>query len=480
MLSLSPKPKLLKIAADIDIKSCRSLNVGFTDVYGQCFDNIFRSTLSLNSAAMAQLRHLVVMRIAQPASKRKTARVSSEYGIELNVDSIYKLMDKLNDKAIAQIKQAVYQHTTQVLEQKKETIDILFYDLTTISFETCSQDELRDFGFSKDGKHQHVQIMLAVSVTKNGLLVDYQEFPGNCYEGHTLLPVINSMKLRYDIDKIVLVADAALMNKINLQELTEKNIQYVIAARIKNVKNDIKDKILDITAYKKLYTIHDDQGVTQDDIQTQIIALPTGDSLVAYHSSKRARKDAHDREKDIEKIKKYIHSTAKSKLTSRLKKPYVKVDKSCKIEIDVEKLELQIKYDGFFALQTNVDHIDPKELLSTYRGLWQVEQTFRIAKSHLEIRPVFHYNPRRVKAHFALCYMALSLIRYVDFALRNHGLVFPCEQLYILLDRMRVVEIKNTKDERYELLEDPPPELPHVYHALKLTWRKKFSHKPQL
>ncbi|MCD8543109.1 MAG: transposase [Gammaproteobacteria bacterium] len=222
LLSHSPKPKLLKIAADIDLKSCRSLNVGFTDVYGQCFDNVFHSTLPLKPAAMAQLRDLVVMRIAQPASKRKTAQLSSGYGIESKVDSIYKLMDKLNDKIITQIKQAVYQHTAQALEQKKETIDILFYDLTTISFETSSQDELRDFGFSKDGKHQHVKIMLAVSVTKNGLLVDYQEFPGNCYEGHTLLPVINNMKLRYEIDKIVLVADAALMNKINLQELTQK------------------------------------------------------------------------------------------------------------------------------------------------------------------------------------------------------------------------------------------------------------------
>lgn len=146
LLYHSPKPKLLKIAADIDLKSCRSLNVGFTDVYGQCFDNVFQSTLPLKPAAMAQLRDLVVMRIAQPASKRKTAQLSSEYGIESKVDSIYKLMDKLNDKIITQIKQAVYQHTTQALEQKKETIDILFYDLTTISFETSSQDELRDFG----------------------------------------------------------------------------------------------------------------------------------------------------------------------------------------------------------------------------------------------------------------------------------------------------------------------------------------------
>ena len=158
--------------------------------------------------------------------------ISREYGIEFNVDSIYKLMDQLTENTIIQAKKIIHNHSTELLTAKKETVDVMFYDLTTVYFETNSQDVLRDFGFSKDGKCQHVQIMLAVIVTKYGLPMDYEEFPGNCYEGHTLIPVIEKIKTRYDIDQTVLVADAALMNKINLSALTEKKINYVIAARV--------------------------------------------------------------------------------------------------------------------------------------------------------------------------------------------------------------------------------------------------------
>ena len=111
----------------------------------------------------------------------------------------------------------------------------MFYDLTTGYFEIILK--IRWVWIFKDGKCQHVQIMLAVIVTKHGLPIDYQEFPGNCYEGHTLIPVIEKLKERYNIHQTVLVADAALMNNINLSTLTEKKIHYVIAARIKNTKN---------------------------------------------------------------------------------------------------------------------------------------------------------------------------------------------------------------------------------------------------
>lgn len=103
--------------------------------------------------------------------------------------------------------------------------------------------------------------------------MDYQEFPGNCYEGHTLLPVVNKIKLRYKIEQIILVADAALMNKINLQHLTEQNIKYVIAARIKNTKKAIKQEILDLNSYQKVTTISNSNGEIEDDIKSKTIAL---------------------------------------------------------------------------------------------------------------------------------------------------------------------------------------------------------------
>lgn len=468
LINISPKLSVLKIISPRDIKQCFSMNTGFIDVYGKIFDEIF-SKLNLKSHELKKLHDLIVMRIASPASKRKTAMISRDYGIDCNIDSIYKLMDQLTESTIIQAKKIIYNHSTELLIAHKEKVDVIFYDLTTIYFETNSQDALRDFGFSKDGKCQHVQIMLAVIVTKHGLPINYEEFPGNYYEGHTLIPVIEKIKKRYDIDQAVLVADAALMNKINLSVLTEKKINYVIAARVKNTKEDIKKNILDQTEYQKIYSTKDDLILSKE------IKLSTGDMLIAYYSSKRARKDEYEREKAIDKIKKYLNSTAKSQLTSRLKKPYVKITKAAKLEIDLDKLNQEKQFDGFFGIQTNLEKINAKEILNTYRGLWQVEQTFRIAKSNLQIRPVFHYNTDRIRAHFLICYMSLALIRYVEFELQKNNLHYPVDQLHFLLNQMRVTKVHHADNNTYVLLEEAPSELVSIYKALKIRWRKKFS-----
>lgn len=470
----NPKAKILKLSSPGDLEMCISFNIGFSDVYGKAFSEAF-SALNLKPLFLSQCKDLILMRIAAPASKRKTVQLAKEYGIQNSLDCIYKLMDRISIPLIEQIKQTVYQHTFNLLAKQKESIDLVFYDLTTLYFETNTQDEIRNFGFSKDGKHQHVQIMLAVAVTKEGLPIDYQEFPGNTYEGHTLVPILNKMKEKYQINQIVLVADAALMNKVNLSELDEKNIKYVIAAKIKNEKKDIKASILDTTSYQTISSLSNRQNASSDIIKAKCISLES-DLLIAYHSTKRSRKDEHDREKDIEKIKYHLESTGKSKLTTRLRKPYVKVSKNCRIEIDFEKLEKEKQWDGLFGLRTNIKDADPSQLLSSYRGLWQVEQTFRIAKNNLEIRPVFHYSPRRIRAHLAICYMALALVRYVEFGLRRQNFDLPVDQLHLLLDKVRKVQLKDGKGQSFELLEDPPEQAIFIYRALNIPWHKKFTH----
>ena len=469
----APKARTLKITSDLDIKSCRSLNTGFSDVYGSSFDKIF-SELDLNTKEKDKLRSLVTMRIASPASKLKTTKLSPEYNIDLKVDSIYRLMDKLTDDAINEIKKTIFDNTKKILTKKNESIDVLFYDLTTVYFETSKQDEIRNFGFSKDGKHQHVQIMLAAIVTKSGLPIDYQEFTGNCYEGHTLIPVLDEIKKNYSIDKVVLVADAALMNKINLDTLNERGIKYIISARIKNSKKDIKEEILNKGTYLSI------KNTLEDDLRAKIIKLDDENILVAYHSAVRARKDGHDREKNIEKIKKYLESTGKNKLTNILKKSYIKIKKDSVIEIDLGKLEKEKMYDGYFGMRTNIKNANPLDILSSYRGLWQIEQTFRVAKTNLEIRPVFHYNANRIKAHFIICYMALALIRYVEFNLRNNSCYIPCEEMHMMLNKMRKTEIIDSNDILFELSESPPNELIPIYKALKIKWPKKVFSRPNL
>ncbi len=472
MLVAQPVVKLLKIRSEVDIKNCKSYNVGFYDVYGYYFDKIF-NTIELKEEDVKKLKELIILRVANPCSKRKTASISLDYGIECTVNNIYRLMDKLTDHHIKKIKEIIYTRTQALMLEYKREVNILFYDLTTIYFETNTQDELREFGFSKDGKHMHVQIMLAAIVTNDGLPIDYQEFIGNTYEGHTLIPVINNLKSTYNINNVVIVADSALMNKINLEELEKLNIRYIIAARIKNSTKKLKNEILNLDNYNTMNATTSTKA-TDDILKSKIITLQDKSSLVAYYSSKRARKDFYDREKGLEKIQKHLLSTAKSKLTGSLKKSYVKITKECKIEIDHAKLLQESQYDGFFAFTTNIQNPDPSSILSSYRGLWQIEQTFRIAKSSLDIRPVYHYTTRRIKAHFIICFMALTIIRNIEFILKLKDNPLPIEQMHSLLEQMRKVNIV-VDHTRFEILETPPEDIIKIYQLLNIPLQKNFS-----
>ena len=455
--------EILTIRSGQDITSCYSETIGFKDLYGKLFKKIFIDT-GLHNISNTMLGELAVMRIIKPKSKLYTANISNNFGYALNVDRIYKFMDRITDEVISNIKTISYQNTKKLLSDSEQQVEVLFYDLTTIYFEVNSQDELRDFGFSKDGKHQHVQIVLAIIVTTSGLPISYEIFQGNTYEGHTLIPTILELKNKYNINRIVVIADSGLINKANIAALNEAKLEYIIGARLKN------------SSKKFLRSVFEEDGFVNlnEDLKYKICKFDKSeDQLIIYHSIKRAKKDAYDRELAVEKIKKHVGSSVKNKLAGVLRKTYVKITEDSYINIDEDKLKEANNFDGYFAIQTNIPKYDPKDILDNYRGLYQIEQTFRISKYNLKIRPVFHYSPHRVKAHFAICYVALVLVRTLEFKTKQKDTYIPIEQLHELLLKVSTLKISsNGKD--FKLTADFPKELTSIYKCFDIKEPNKF------
>src|SRR5690606_39235015 len=125
-------------------------------------------------------------------------------------------------------------------------INVVFYDVTTVYFEIDNEDELRKPGFSKEGKHQNPQIVLGLLVSKNGYPLAYDIFEGNKFEGHTMLPLIDEFKEKYNLEQLIIVADSGLLSNQNVIELQEKNYEFILGARIKNESKSIKQKILSL------------------------------------------------------------------------------------------------------------------------------------------------------------------------------------------------------------------------------------------
>lgn len=464
----STKNVSLIIKSANDILSCTTEIIGFKNIYEGLFDSIF-SNLDLKNIGKSTLKQLSIMRIIKPKSKRYTANIASNFSYNLKLDMIYKFMDRLDEKMIDKIKKISFQNTKNLLNNANLALDILFYDITTIYFEVNTQDDLRDFGFSKDGKHQHVQIVLAIIVTHDGLPISYEIFKGNTYEGGTLIPTILKLKQDYNIKRIILIADSGLINKNNIEAIKAAKLEYIIGARIKNSSKKVLEAVFSDDGYIRL----------NDDMKSKIYDLvdknnkKTKDKLIIYSSLKRAKKDLYDRELALTKINKHVGSTATNKLSGVLKKSYVTLSQTSFIEIDEKKLQKAAKFDGIFAIQTNIKKCNSKEILDYYKGLYQVEQTFKISKYNLRIRPVFHYNLDRIKAHFAICYISLVLIRTLEFKMKQHNAYIPIEQLHELLSKVTAIKINDTNKE-FCITTDFPKELKPLYKLLNINEPLRF------
>lgn len=182
--------------------------VGPELILGKLYDEI-----GFNQIEAELFKHLVISRLVYPLSKLKTAEYLQRYnGIIVDVDKIYRYLDKIENKEKQKAQQISYQHTLKLL---KGDLSIVFYDVTTLYFEASDEDDLRKTGFSKDGKHQHPQIVLGLLVSAHGYLLAYEIFEGNKFEGHTMLPMVEAFKRKYHLARLIIIADAGMLSNLS-------------------------------------------------------------------------------------------------------------------------------------------------------------------------------------------------------------------------------------------------------------------------
>jgi len=386
---------------------------GIHEAYGRLFDDLGYRNVILNPArhqmAVRIFSDIVLARVANPVSKRASVEMLEEdFGVTLDLDKVYRMMDRLDDKTIDRLKKITYQNTLNLFGGK---IEVIFYDATTIYFESFTSDELKKCGYSKDNKFNQPQVLLALMLTKEGLPIDYQVFAGDTYEGHTLIPALTEIRKKYDIGRIVFVADSGMLSTDNISELEslEKyQFEYIVGARLKNVDSQLKEEILDHYNYQEITPGYKIAHFTYK-----------GKKLVVSYSAKRALKDADDRRKALEKLKKKLKksSSPKEYLFNSGYRKYLKVEGKSNLYLNEEKIAASSKWDGLRGVITNAN-LSGEEILARYNDLWTVEDAFRVTKHDLAVRPVFHWKPRRIKAHMAICFAAYSLVKHMQHRVR--------------------------------------------------------------
>ena len=445
------------------IKEEQRVISGIHDIYGHLFDELGYGNIIKNPArnktSIEIFKHIVMARIANPVSKKASVNMLDEdFGIRLNLDKVYQMMDKLDDTAITQLNRQSYENTRRLFNEK---IDIIFFDCTTLYFESFDEDELKENGYSKDLKFGQPQVLFALMVTTEGLPVGYEIFKGSTYEGHTLIPQIKEFKKKYDIDKIVFVADAGMMNTDNLNALESENMDYIVGCRLKGLPKTVKDKIIDHSTFTD---INEDYKIGKFE--------HNGNKVIVSYSAKRARKDAYDRQKNIEKVKKMIskQTNPKAYLSNFGYKKYLAITQGSKIEINESKIELDAKWDGLHGVITNVSRLSNQDILTHYNNLWHVENAFRITKHDLKVCPIYHWSPKRVKAHLAISFTAYSLVKYLEYRVKLQYISLSPEKIRQALISVQTSIIFDTvKRFRYALPSSLSKHAKKIYAIFSLS-----------
>jgi len=431
---------------------------GIGEIYGKIYDSLGFDKVLYNPArqvyARNVIRHMVLGRIANPTSKRETVRfLEEDYGVQLKLDGVYSSMDRIDERAIEKIQICALSAAQNLFPEK---IDILFYDATTLYFESFTEDELRQKGFSKEHKFNETQILLSIFVTKKGIPIGYEVFPGATYEGHTLIKSLENLKDRFLIDNIVFVADSGMLNEENLSLLDEAGYKYIVGARIKNMEKIVKDQILDRKTYQ-------DMAFEEEKYSGKVIEITPNKkqkwsrNLVVTYSEKRAYKDEKDRLEQLKKLTKKLNKSGsvKSMVGASGYKKFLKIEGDSSVGIDLEKLELARIWDGLHGIITNIKNPNIPEIMSHYRGLWQIEETFRVSKHDLKIRPIYHWNPERIRAHIAICFMALTCIRHLEYRIALREKLSP-ERLNRALTSIYITKLRHIEDKRLFAIPSKP------------------------
>jgi len=316
-------------------------------------------------------------------------------------------------------------HTRKILG---DHLGVVFYDVTTLYFETDNELDLKKSGFSKDGKHANPQIVLGLLVSIGGYPLSYSIFKGNQYEGYTLIPVIDDFVRKFSLNDFVVVADSGLINAKNILLLEQAGYKYIIGSRIKNESDAVKSWILSQEKVDKEFWEYRKQ---------------VGQRLILSYTDKRARKDAYNRKKGIVRLEKSYKSGVvnKENINKRGYNKFLELNQNVGVSINYEKIKDDQRWDGLKGYVTNTDLPAPM-VYEQYYGLWQIEQSFRITKSNLEIRPIFLFNEKRIEAHICICFVALKVYREIERRLQKSGIKLSVDKVIKIAKTITTIKVR--------------------------------------
>jgi len=341
---------------------------------------------------------LALMRIIEPSSKLRTIELLKRYfEVSYSERTVYRLLPQLITHKDT-IEKAAYQ---TACTHFGESFALVLYDVTTLYFESHEpDDELRARGFSKDDKSKQPQIVVGLLVTLQGFPLMHEVYKGNTFEGHTMLELVKKFQKRHPTTKPIIVADAAMISQENMMSLEAEGYQYIVGARLSNTAESFIQNVT--TTLER-----------QDGALIRLAYPNRSYDVICAYSQKRATKDKHELDKQLARANELIARKEPGKRAKFIKKS---PDNNGAFFLDEELKKKAEQLLGIKGYVTNIPENDlsNQQIISYYQELWHVEQSFRMSKTDLKTRPIFHYKHDAIKAHVLLCFMGLMMGKFLE------------------------------------------------------------------
>lgn len=377
---------------------------------------------------------MVLNRISDPLSKRGVGEwIDDIYRSDfscLEQHHLYRALDFLSENKES-VELELFGRTKTLFDLQ---VDMVFWDTTSTYFEGKGPAGLADYGYSKDHRPDRVQVMIGVVMTRLGIPIAHEVFPGNTADIDTFKKIIADMRKRFNLIRVIFVGDRGMVSPKLLNQLDKDHIEYIVGVRMRKVK-DVGEVLKTGGRYR----------VVKDNLKVKEVWYDA-DRYIVCHNPAQAEHDKKAREEMVEKLEKQIKQNGvKSLVGNSGYRRYLLLKKDAVVGINQETLKEESRYDGKYVLRTN-SQLDTVQVALAYKDLWRVERAFREIKSSLDLRPVYHWKDSRVRGHIMICFLALVLESALQRKLHERNI--DVEYIYLLRDlqSLRAVELNIGND----------------------------------
>ena len=317
------------------------------------------------------------------------------------------------------------------------SLDLVFFDTTSIYFEGEGGQTLGRYGKSKDSRPDLKQMVVGVVLSGEGQPVCCELWPGNTTDVKTLIPIVERLQKRFSIGRICIVADRGMISKATITELDKRKWLYILGARMRRYK-EVRDEVLSRAG--RYEVVHPKGKTSKDPSPLKVKEVNVGDRrYVVCVNEDQTRKDAADREAILEGLREQLKRGAKSLVGNRGYRRYLRSEGKG-FGIDEAKVEQEARYDGKWVIQTNTEMV-AAEVALKYKQLWMVEEIFRTSKSILETRPIYHKCDETIRGHVFCSFLALVLRKEIQDRLEAKGYKLEWADVLRDLDRLQEIEV---------------------------------------